>query len=393
LKISIVKTVLIVLLFSILNTGCGKDFSEQVPYMPPEHINDGLEVGTLEEVSIDTQMILKASSRIHQGKYREVHSMLIYKDGKLVFEEYYRGHKYQWDAPAYHGELVQWDRDMMHAVMSTAKSFTSACIGIAIDRGFIESVHESIFEYLPDYQHLNTGGKDRITIEHLLTMTSGLQWDEWGAPHGTSANDIDRLYLDCEDPVICVLEKPLVDEPGEEFTYHGGGIIVLGEIVKNASGMNIDDFSMEYLFTPLGVDSTSWYQFGNGMFGCEGSLYLKPRDMLKFGAMYLNEGTWNGEQIIPKDWVDKSSVPYKNNRGIRIPIDDTGKNGYGYTWWTNHLAYKGKKTPMYSATGWGGQEITVIPEKNMVLVFTGGNYAWKKTLHEIMKRYIIPAID
>lgn len=386
------KAHVILLLTSLLNISCDTNFTDYYPYDPPEFINDGMEVGTLAEVGLDTQMILNAAGRIKEGKYKEIHSMLIYKDGLLVFEEYYPGHVYKWDGPAYHGNYVQWDREMMHTAMSTSKSFTSACIGIAVEKGFIKSVHQSIFDYLPEYQHLNKEGKDQITIEHLLTMSSGLKWNEWGAPHGTSANDIDRIYFECsEDPLSCILGLPLVDKPGKEFTYNGGGIIVLGEILRNASGLNMEEFSMEYLFEPLGIDSSAWYQFENGSFACEGSLYLRSRDLLKFGICYLNEGAWNGEQIVPGNWVEKSRVPYGNNKGIRIPIDDTGKNGYSYTWWTNDLSHSGNKVEIYAARGWGGQEITVIPEEHMVVVFTGGNYSVRKSLHEIMERFIYPA--
>lgn len=385
------KALLILVIASLLNMGCVSDSSELFPYNPPEYINDGLEVGTLAEVGLDSQVILNIVGRIKQGKYKELHSMLIHKDGKLVFEEYYPGHKFQWDGPAHHGEYVAWDRDMMHTIMSCNKSFTSACIGIALEKGFIKDVHQSIFDYLPDHQHMATEGKAEITIEHLLTMSSGLQWDEWG-PHGTSANDIDRIYFECsDDPLSCVLEKPMVAEPGQEFTYNGGGIIVLGEILKNASGMYIDSFAMEYLFDPLGTDSASWYQFDNGSIACEGSLYLKPRDMLKFGITYLNEGAWKGEQIIPRDWVEKSRVPYGNNTGIHVPIDDSGKNGYSYTWWTNKLSHSRKEAAIFAASGWGGQSITVIPDKNMVIVFTGGNYTARKRLHEILESFIFPA--
>jgi CubicO group peptidase (beta-lactamase class C family) len=387
------KAVISVILFSVLNISCGNHHPCDNSYNPPEFIDDGLDVGTLNEVNIDQQMILKAAASIQQGKYKEVHALLIYKDKKLVFEEYFKGHIYQWDGPGYHGEHVQWDRDMLHHTMSCTKSFTSACIGIAIEQGFIDDVHQSIFNYLPGHQHLNSDGKDRITIEHLLTMTSGLQWNEWGAPHGTSANDIDRIYLDCEDPVTCVLERSLQNEPGQKFTYNGGGMIILGEILNNAANMNIDRFSMEYLFRPLGVDSTIWYQFENGTIAAEGSLYLTPRNMIKFGAVYLHGGAWHGKQIVPEDWVEKSKVPYNNNTGIRIPIDDSGRNGYAYSWWTNELSLRGRKTKIFSASGWGGQAITVIPDKNMVVVFTGGNYAGRKKLHEILERFILPSVD
>ena len=388
------KTILYLGLVSLLQVSCSNDFADYYPYHPPENLNDGLSVGTLEEARIDTQMILKAVGRIHNGKYGEVHSMLIYRNNMLVFEDYFEGYRYQWDAPNYQGEKVHWGASMLHQIMSCTKSVTSACIGIAIERGFIQNVHQSIFDYLPDHQQFNTEGKSAITIEHLLTMTSGLQWNEWNAPHGTSANDVDRLYFECyNDPLSCVLERPLVSAPGESFTYNGGGIIMLGEILRNATGMDIVQFSKQYLFGPTEVDSLQWDSFPKGEIEAASGLHLKPRDMLKFGITYLNGGVWNGERILPEDWVKKSSVVYGNNDRINIPIEDSGKNGYGYTWWISEVGSGSNRTSIYRANGWGGQVIMVLPDKNMVVVFTGGNYSAKSHLFEILERFILPAIN
>jgi len=200
------NTIPLLLVLSSLFDACNNCTPKFIS-QPPEYVNDGLDVGILNQVSIDTAMILKAVNKIHCSKFGEVHSMLIYKDNLLVLEEYFQGHKFQWDAPGYYGELVQWNREMQHYTMSYTKSFTSACIGIAIDKGFIDSVHQSIFDYLPDHQHLKIDNREYITIEHLLTMTSGLAWNEWDAMHGTSANDIDMLYSDCKDPITCVLQR------------------------------------------------------------------------------------------------------------------------------------------------------------------------------------------
>jgi CubicO group peptidase (beta-lactamase class C family) len=385
-------TILISAIFAFSFIACN-NCDSIYDYYPPELINDGIETGTLVQVGIDSTLIAKAIGCIYANKFDQVHSMLIYKDNMLVFEKYFEGNKYKWDGPDYYGDRIQWDKDSMHVIMSCTKSFTSACIGIAVNRGYIKSVNESIFNYLPSHQHLKTDEKDRITIEHLLTMTSGLKWDEWGA-HDPSSNDIDIIYSYCQsDPVSCVLEKPLEYNPGEKFTYNGGGMIILGEILKNATNMNIEDFSDKYLFDPLGIDTVHWYQFENGAYACDGSLIMRPRDMLKFGVTYLNEGKWNNEKILPKDWVEKSKKTYNNNIGINIPIDDSGKNGYAYSWWTNEISISGKKVKLFQAGGWGGQEIIVFPDYNMVIVFTGGNYTVKKHIYKILERYILPAIE
>jgi CubicO group peptidase (beta-lactamase class C family) len=358
-------------------------------YQPPENINDGLDVGTLDEVSIDSELIEKAVNDINRGKYREVHSILIFKDDKLVLEEYFEGHEYQWDAPDHHGELVAWNSSMLHEIMSDTKSITSICIGIAIDKGFIESVHQSIFDYLPEHQHLNTGGKDKITIEHLLTMTSGLEWDEWSAPLSSADNDAVGIWFSDKDPISFILERPLVDEPGTSFTYNGGNQIVLGEIIKYATNMTIDEFSGKYLFEPLGTDSFDWWeQFENGVFEAAGGLKMTPRDMVKIGVTFLNSGIWNGEQIISEQWVEKSATPYADNEGIDVPGTDKRNVGYSYTWWTKEYP----ESDMFYAGGWGGQNIFVFPELNVVVVTTGGTYTSSTRIMSLLERYIIPAL-
>jgi len=367
--------------------------SSQYSYQPPVNVNDGIKIGSLLQLGMDSALVSKAIRKIKCGDFNEVHSMLIYKDDMLVLEEYFQGHKYQWDAPNYHGEYLQWDKEMIHPIMSCAKSFTSACIGIAIDKGFIKSADQKIFDYLPEHQKFNNGGKENITIEHLLTMTSGLSWNEWDAAHGTTANDIDRIYFECsDDPIKCVLERELQHPPGEVFNYNGGGMIMLGEILRNSSGLNIDEFSRKYLFGPQGIDNIQWFQYDNGAYACDGSVELTPRAMLKLGVTYLNNGRWKGERLLPAVWTVKSAETFNKNKMINIPGEDSGKNGYGYSWWNNELSRKGEKIDVYRAGGWGGQAIMVFPELEMVVVFTGGNYAAKSSLFKIVKRYILPAI-
>jgi CubicO group peptidase (beta-lactamase class C family) len=386
------KTVFFLLLGFLALPSCEKDYSHLYTYSPPLFCNDGIEVGTLGEAGMEEKPMAEAVGRIYSNKYDQVHSMLVYKDGLLVFEEYMEGNRYAWDGPYYYGERIQWHRDSLHMIMSCTKSVTSAIIGMASDMGCL-NVNDPIFKWLPDHQQFNTGGRENITVEHLLTMTSGLEWDEWSGAHGTTENDIDRIYIECqEDPLSCILGKEMTSAPGEKFTYSGGNMIILGEILRNATGRNILDFGQEYLFKPLGIDSVSWYHFNNGVYACDGSLIMTPRDMLKIGITFLNDGVWDGNRIVSDEWVRKSRTNYKNNSGIRVPLDDTGKNGYGYTWWTNSVDGGGRRYSLFQASGWGGQEIIVVPDLEMVVVFTGGNYAVKKHIHEILGRFIIAAV-
>jgi CubicO group peptidase (beta-lactamase class C family) len=385
-------SILIALILATLLTSC-QDCAPIYSYEEPDQRKDELATGALGQVGIDSIIISRAIDCIDAGKYDQVHSILIYKDSLLVLEEYFEGNKYKWDAKNYHGERIQWDIDSLHVIMSCTKSIVSACVGIAINKGYIKDVNESIFNYLPEHQQFNKEGKSEITIEHLLTMTSGLEWNEWGA-HDPSSNDIDRIYSYCQsDPISCVLAKPLKYAPGEKFTYNGGGFIILGEILKNATSRDIEEFSKTYLFAPLSIESFRWYQFQNGTYACDGSLVMKPRDMLKIGITYLNKGQWGDTRVLSEAWVNLSQREFNNNRGINIPIDDSGRNGYAYSWWTNEISVSRTKVKLFQAGGWGGQEVIVFPDLNMVVVFTGGNYTNKKHIYEILKKYILAAVE
>lgn len=398
------KSILLVLPIGLMFiAACGSGIETQYIYQLPAKANDGFEVGTLDDVGIDPDTIGLAIDEIWSGRFGEVHSMLIYREGKLVLEEYFPGHDYAWESENFHGDWVDWGRDVEHNVHSVGKSITSACVGIAIDQGFIESVEEPIFKYLPAYQYLETGEKGTINIEHLLTMTSGLAWDEWGSSYSSAENDIIKLWVSCEDPVACILEKPMVREPGEEFNYSGGNMILLGEIIRNATGEDIEAFSWEYLFGPLGIDTPEWRWIENSdVVYAGGDQRLTPREMLKFGVLYLDDGVWVGTRIIPESWVERSAAPYPGpestwfNSFIQpIPPGDAtiGRRGFSYTWWTHEFWDASSRIPVYWAFGWGGQKIAIFPEQDAVVVLTGGNYSSTDSTTRILKTYVVPSLQ
>jgi CubicO group peptidase (beta-lactamase class C family) len=402
-KYRIKKTaILMLLLISGAIASCTSESPRDYAFQAPEQLDDGLDVGTVDEVGIDAGLLATAVDEITSDEYGEIHSLLIYKDNKLIFEEYFPGHDYQWDGPGFHGDWVDWDSDLRHNVHSVGKSMTSACIGIAIEEGYIESANQSIFDYLPDYQYLNTEGKDQITIKHLLTMSSGLEWEEWDTSYGNEENDVIALWVSCDDPIACILEKPLVSEPGTKFTYSGGNMIVLGEIIKNAADMDIQTFSWQYLFEPLGIETPPWHWINDEVIYAGGDQRLTAREMLKFGVTYLNQGIWNGKQIITRQWIENSAKPYSGpgntwlNHALRpIPPGEGtwGQRGYSYSWWTHEFSESGEKIPAYWADGWAGQKIIVLPDLDAVVVFTGGNYTSADPTVKILKEYVIPAFD
>jgi CubicO group peptidase (beta-lactamase class C family) len=392
--ISIINALLFIFFLTLINVSCQSRTSGQYTLHQPENTGDGLQVDTLEEASLKSNRLEKAVNEIKRERYKEVHAMLILKDNKLVLEEYFEGHDYQWDAPRHHGPAVSWDMYRLHQIHSVTKSITSTCIGIAVYNGLIKNVHQSIFDYLPGYESFATGGKEKITIEHLLTMTSGLEWKEWSTPYSSIENPCIDIYFNCDDQIACILERPLITQPGSSFNYSGGNMILLGEILKNATGMDIDEFSRTYLFEPLGIDSSAWtVRYPSGIIESAGTLAITPRAMLKIGLLFLNNGRWNGNTIISEQWVEKSAEIYGNDRDINIPEEPSGRNGYGYSWWIKDYNMRGRKIHMFSAGGWGGQHIMVLPEINMVVVFTGANYTTRRPPFKILEKYILPAVE
>lgn len=374
-------------------SACADSSRGQYHYMIPKELNDGIKTAHLNQVGLDSITIAKGINRIHRQKFGEIHSLLIYKNDRLVLEAYFKGHDYQWDAPGHYGPMVEWNADLPHSIHSVSKSMTSLCVGIAIEKGFIKSVKQSIFDYLPNYQHFNTDNKEYITIEHLLTCTSGLQWAEWSAPLSSRENDQIAIWFHEKGPIDFVLQRPFVAPPGQHFNYSGGGIELLGVIIENASGMSLQAFSDQYLFQPLGMSSAEWaIVYPSGEVHAAAGLKMTPRDMLKVGAMLLHNGVWNGTRVISEKWVKHCQTTYPVNQNIKIPGEDIGKMGYAYTWWTKTLTVNGVTLHWYSANGWGGQKIIVLPELDMVITLTGANYNSKVKQYRLIEDIIFTAL-
>ncbi|KAA3656767.1 MAG: class C beta-lactamase-related serine hydrolase [Calditrichaeota bacterium] len=371
------RTVLVVLI-AIISAGCEEENPVSPPiytYTIPEQIDDGWETASLADVGLDEQTISDGLIRIHLGLYKRVHSVLIIKDDKLVLEEYFSGVNSD-------GYSTEFNRSMRHFLASDTKSITSALMGIAIDQQFIQSEDERVLPYFPQYHDVHNDQKERFTIEHFLTMSAGLQFDEWSYPYSDERNDHVAMNQS-SDPVHFALALPMEAEPGTEFTYNSGLPITLGKIIENASLMPLDEFAETYLFTPLGISDYTWWRYPNGTFQAGGGLDMLPRDMAKFGYLYLNEGKWQGEQIISSEWIEKS---------IQNHIAINSNWNYGYLWWLRTYEIDTHSYASYAARGWGGQYIHVFPELNMVVVFTGGNYTTPDPTDVILMQYILTAV-
>jgi CubicO group peptidase (beta-lactamase class C family) len=354
--------------------------------MVPEHTADGWQTGSLEDAGIEAQPPARLVWRIENDKIPNIHSILIVKGGKLVFEEYFEGHRFAYDQEQLKGELIRFGIDTTHNTMSVTKAVTAAVVGVAIDQGLMQNEQLAIATVFPEYSHLFNEQKKKITVEHLLTMSSGLQWNEWDVPLVSRENDLIQLFI-VSDPVEYILEKPLVHTPGSYWYYSGGDVNLLGVVFEHATGFRIDSFSANHLFRPLGISVFEWNYLKPNIVYASGELYLRPRDLAKLGYLYLNDGVWNGTQVISKEWVEKSLQPHVSTRG-------RSKEGafYGYQWWITTFNYEEGSIPAYVRTGWGGQAIIIFPLIDMLLVFTGGNYSGTDPVLDLVQQYILPAI-
>lgn len=373
------------LCFSRCNAATSVPGAQEIQIAQPEATDDGWETGKLSSVGMSEGPLVNLVQRIGSGGYGEVHSVVVVKDNKLVFERYWPGHDFAPFATNYHGAYTRFDRDTPHDTHSATKSVTSALVGIAIDRGHIQSVDDVVFKYLPEqYASRRNGGRERITVGHCLKMASGLQWNEWEAPVTASENDL-MVFIRSFNPVEYLLSKPVTAEPGTRFYYNGGTVNLLGVMIAYASDQGVQSFSSRYLFGPLGISNYRWTVFQpSGITFCSGDIYITPRDMAKFGQLFLNEGKWNGSQVVSKEWVMLSTQHH-----IGPPV--SWADGYGYLWWLKNLRVNNRTVSSFKAMGWGGQEIFVLKELAMVVVFTGANYVGNVPCDEIMERYILPA--
>jgi CubicO group peptidase (beta-lactamase class C family) len=184
------------------------------------------------------------------------------------------------------------------------------------------------------------------------------------------------------DPIEYILAKPLVNEPGTSWYYSGGGTNLLGEVIRETTGMRMDDFAEKNLFAPLGITNYEWDFINPDMIHASGNLKLRPRDMAKLGYLFLNKGKWEEHRVVSEEWIDQSTTGY---------LSPPWADGYGYQWWLR--IYDSGSLPIgsYFAAGWGGQRITVFPRLDMVVVFTGGNYVEDEPVDLIIEQHILPA--
>lgn len=273
--------------------------------------------------------------------YRQINSVLLYREGEIVAERYYNG----------------FDRDSKNVVLSVAKSIMSICAGIALDRGLLGGLDEPIHKYIPEFGECREPLHRMITVRHLLTMTSGIYWN--GGVHYHCP--MMKQLRGSGDWISHIADCAVTDIPGTRYNYKEWDVILLAKVLDRACG-DMYDFMDAHLFKPLGVEGERWYKSPCGVYYSVGDgedadnetkYKMTAADMLKLGRLFLDGGRYGEERILSEEYIRQALTPLKCSPGEPAPY-------YGFLWWIWE--------ERYGCRGYGGQSITVMPRENMVIV-------------------------
>jgi CubicO group peptidase (beta-lactamase class C family) len=349
-------------------------------------------------VGVDEKVLAGLDADLANGKYPLVDSFGVFRCGSDIFERTYshdygtiyakeaktRGPlnarltgPYNYFDPAWHPYYHGTD---LHSMQSVSKTVSSIIVGIAVTRGdFKASLDTPLLKYFDVAKVKNVEErKRRITLRQVLTMSTGLDWNEEVA-YDDPRNDADLMEA-TDDWVQYVIDRPMAQEPGKVFNYSSGVSELLAFIFQKETGQDIEEYGERYLFTPLGMDHY-WKRSPMGVVDTEGGLFLRTTDLAKIGYLYLHDGMWDGQQIVSKDWVKQSLAPF---------IDAEEGFKYGFKWWL--LPRADRQGYVWMARGFGGQRLMVFPEEDLIAVFTGWEILKDPVGDRELVNRILPAV-
>ena len=348
-----------------------------ISYKLPVNKNDGWDISSLNKEGIKENLIIDLLNKINNKNYKNIHSLIIIRNNKIVLDENFKNKK------TYVDNWVGNKDIKLHAAMSATKSIFSLLMGIAIDKKIINSVDDKVWSFFPEYKSFKNweNRKNNITIKNFLTMCHGLYWDETSYAYNDSRNsfsDLENSY----DWVKHTLDLKLNNEPGTVFAYSSAISHTTGAIITKASGKTLPEFAEEFLFGPLGIKKKIWMKAPNER---ADDIYLTSRALTKIGQLILNKGSWKGKQIVSENWILESTQTRTNFQDF----------GYAYFWWKYTFSINDIYLESIIAWGFGGQFIFIFPQINTVIVFTSGNYnntSLEEQPFEMLKEYILPAM-
>jgi len=355
--------------------------STEYHYSIPNQLKDGIAIGNLSEVKLDSSKIIALTKLILKDIFPNIHSLLIVKNNKLVYENYFAGTD---EISGKKLGYIEHTMDDLHDLRSISKSVTSACIGVALKQGLIKNIDEPVFQYFKNYEKYFDTTKKKITIRHLLTMTSGLEWNE-DISYRDPRNS--ELQMDIStDPIQYIVSRNSVYQPGSNWNYNGGESQLLAEILKAVCGENLALFAEKNLFRPMGIERYEWLPLKKNMPAAASGLRLRSRDLLKIGLLYMENGNWHNISILNSEWTEQSllsqvSRPQSKNYG-----------GYGYQFWTYTDTLNSQLFYITEAKGNGGQRLFFCKQQDLLVLFTAGNYnQWdiENDTHKAFTNYIL----
>lgn len=359
-------------------------------YQVPAVRDDGWKTANADSAGVDSTKLANLTTALRAWPELGVHAVLIERRGQLIYEEYFDGFDEKWGTSL---GKVSMTAETKHDLRSVTKSVVSALVGIAHGEGAIKSLDEPLVKWFPEYPELDTPDRRRVTLAHVLSMTSGFEWNE-DIPYTDPRNDEIQMTRH-EKPLLYALSRKFVVAPGSDFNYNGGLTQVMAAVLVRATKSSLQDYARTKLFEPLGITDVEWVGNLAGMPSAASGLRLRARDLAKFGSLYLHGGKWNGKQVIPSDWIERSTRRHFRFRPA------TGSNagaqmGYAYFWWYGCYPSAAGMIEARTAVGNGQQRIFVLPGLDMVVTIFAGRYndfLSAGTLGtRILREHVIPTV-
>jgi len=318
------------------------------------------------EAGFAPDMEARLEKLISSGRAWKLHGVVVARKGALVLERYEAGEDEVWGEPA---GRVAFGPETLHDLRSVTKSVLGLLYGLALARGRVPPPDQPLLDAFPDCARAATDPRfKRLTIANALTMTLGLDWNE-EIPYENPANSEVQME-GAPDRYRYIFSRRFIADPGTRWIYGAAAPALIGRLIASGTGQSLPDFAREALFDPIGVGPTAWSNGYNGEPSPASGLRMTPRDLARIGQLVLNRGKWDGRQVVRSDWLDKSLQPY-------VACDEFRR--YGYLWYSGDFQYGSPPNRPIAhwvgAFGYGGQRLFVLPELDIVVATTAGNYA------------------